>query len=122
MSVKPLAILLVGLSLLAGGAGWSDIPFIGYLAIPVALVGAFMVGSAAFALKNPQGSAVRRGVGDVLLLIGTIALHLINQAGGGAVSSHILGLVIAVGIHAAILLHVRRTLVALQRARAAGAA
>jgi len=97
MSVKPLAILLVGLSLLAGGAGWWDIPFISCLAVPVALVGAFMVGSAAFAFKNPQGSAVRRGVGDVLLLIGTIALLLGCVSAVHDVQSHLLSVERGIG-------------------------
>jgi len=97
MSVTPLAILSVGLCLLAGGAGWSDIPFIGCLAIPVALVGAVMVGSAAFAFKDPQGSAVRRGVGDVLLLIGTIALLLGCMSAVHDVQSHLLSAMRRIG-------------------------
>ena len=56
------------------------------------------------------------------LPLGAFTLIAVNHAGGGSMSSHALGLVTAVAIHAAILLHVRRKLVVLQRAQSGGAA
>lgn len=58
----------------------------------------------------------------VFLPLGTFTLIAVNRAGGGAMSSHAFGLVVAVVIHAAILLHVRRRLVVLQRAQSGGVA
>jgi len=108
---------VIGLSLYCAvyiGLGWALVP------VYLVLVNAFVHIVHAVIFKRYNPGLVTAVV--VFLPLGSITLHLINQAGGGAVSSHILGLVIAVGIHAAILLHVRRMLVALQRARAAGAA
>ncbi|MBM3808877.1 MAG: HXXEE domain-containing protein [Acidimicrobiia bacterium] len=108
---------VIGLALYCAvdiGLGWALVPV--YLVLVNALV--HIVHAVIFKRYNP--GLVTAVV--VFLPLGSITLHLINQTGGGAVSSHILGLVVAVGIHAAILLHVQRKLVALQRARAAGAA
>lgn len=58
----------------------------------------------------------------VFLPLGAVTLHAIDRAGGASVSSHLLGLAAAVAIHAAILLHVRRRLMILRRARETGAA
>ncbi len=50
----------------------------------------------------------------LFLPLGVVTLVLIDQAGGGSLSSHAVGLAIAMAIHAAILLHVQRKLVALR--------
>ena len=58
----------------------------------------------------------------VFLPLGVITLVLIERAGGGSITSHSVGLITAVSIHAAILLHVRRKLLVLQRIQGADAA
>lgn len=58
----------------------------------------------------------------VFLPLGAFTLIAVNRAGGGSVSSHALGLAAAIAIHAAILVHVRRKLVVLQRAQTGGGA
>ena len=90
MNAKRLVILAVGLSLLAGGAGYSDIPLIALLALPVALVGAFMLGKVAFAFKDSQASEARLRLGDAVLVIGTIALLAACFSSVGDVQSHLL--------------------------------
>ncbi|HEX5485906.1 MAG TPA: hypothetical protein VFX23_07905 [Limnobacter sp.] len=46
----------------------------------------------------------------LFLPLGSVTLCLINTAGGGAWLGHVVGLLLAVAIHAAILLHARRKL------------
>lgn len=58
----------------------------------------------------------------LFLPLGAFTLLAINRAGGGSASSHALGLGAAIVIHAAVVLHVRRKLVVLQRAQTRGAA
>ena len=58
----------------------------------------------------------------VFLPLGAVTLVLIDRAGGGSITSHSVGLITAVAIHAAILLHVRRKLLVLQRIHGADAA
>jgi hypothetical protein len=58
----------------------------------------------------------------VFLPLGLVTLVLIDRAGGGSITSHSVGLITAVAIHAAILLHVRRKLLVLRRIQGAGAA
>lgn len=53
----------------------------------------------------------------VFLPLGAFTLIAVNRGGAGSMSGHALGLAAAVAIHAAILLHVRRKLVVLQRTR-----
>jgi hypothetical protein len=57
----------------------------------------------------------------VFLPLGVVTLVLIDRAGGGSITSHSVGLITAVAIHAAILLHVRRKLLVLQRIQGADA-
>jgi hypothetical protein len=57
----------------------------------------------------------------VFLPLVAFTLIAVNHAGGGSMSSHALGLIAAVAIHAAILLHVRRKLGVVQRAQSGGA-
>ena len=104
---------VVGLSLYGafyGGLGWA------LVAVNLVLVNALVhiVHAVIFRRCNPE--LVTAVV--VFLLLGSFTLHLINQSGGGVVSGHVLGLVVAVAIHAAILLHVQCKLAALQRAGA----
>lgn len=54
----------------------------------------------------------------VFLPLGFHVLHLIDEAGAGTVASHAIGLVIAIVIHAALLVLVRRKLAVMQRAQA----
>jgi len=58
----------------------------------------------------------------VFLPLGAFTLIAVNHAGGGSMSSHAFSLVTAVAIHAAILVHVRRKLVVLQRDHSGSAA
>ena len=58
----------------------------------------------------------------LFLPMGVITLVLIDRAGGGSIKSHSVGFVTAVAIHAAILMHVRRKLLAMQRIQGSGAA
>jgi hypothetical protein len=58
----------------------------------------------------------------IFLPLGTFTLIAVNHAGGGSLSSHVLGLIAAVAIHAAILLHVRHKLVVMQRTQSGDAA
>lgn len=51
----------------------------------------------------------------VFLPLGGFTLHLIDLAGAGSAASHAIGLVIAIAIHAAILLHVQRRLARIRR-------
>lgn len=46
----------------------------------------------------------------VFLPLGVFTLNAIDRAGGGSVTSHVVGIVVAVAIHAAIVLHVLRRL------------
>ena len=55
----------------------------------------------------------------VFLPLGSFTLAAIDRAGGGSVTSHAVGLVTAIAIHAAILLHVKRKLLVLRRVQAA---
>ena len=57
----------------------------------------------------------------VFLPLGVFTLMQIDRAGAGSITSHTLSLIAAVAIHAVILLHVRRRLHVLQRARVGGA-
>lgn len=102
---------VIGLTLYGavyGGLGWALVAV--YLVLVNALV--HIVHAVIFKRYNP--GLVTAVV--VFLPLGSFTLHLIKQSGGGAVSSHVLSLVVAVAIHAAILLHVQRKLAALQRA------
>ncbi|HEU0196937.1 MAG TPA: HXXEE domain-containing protein [Nevskiaceae bacterium] len=52
----------------------------------------------------------------VFLPLGIWVLHLVDSAGAGSVANHAVGLVVAVAIHAVLLVHVRRKLATMQRA------
>jgi hypothetical protein len=87
--------------------GWS------YLAVYLVLVNAFVhiVHAISFHRYNP-------GLATAILLflpLGGLALWLLQRAGVGSLGYHAFGLGIAVLIHAAILLHVRRKLAAYRR-------
>lgn len=58
----------------------------------------------------------------LFLPLGWFTLAVINRAGGGSSTFHVIGVSSAIAIHAAILLHVRRKLLAQQRKRGAGPA
>lgn len=90
--------------------GWALIAV--YLVLVNALV--HIVHAIVFRRYNPGLiSAV-----SVFLPLGSGTLWLIDRAGGGSLSSHLVGLFSAIAIHAAILLHVRRKLRLLQQAQA----
>lgn len=90
------------------GLGWALVAV--YLVLVNAVV--HIVHGIVFRRYNPGlGTAIL-----VFLPLGTATLMLVDRAGGGALAHHVAGLVIAVAIHAAILLHVRRQRVLLQRA------
>ncbi|CAD6881859.1 hypothetical protein [Methylomonas albis] len=96
---------VIGLSLYlaaGGNVGWA------LIAVYLVLVNAFVHIVHAFVFRgyNP-------GLGTALVLFtpfGAYALRQVQIAGGGAPAFHAIGLVIAIAIHAAILLHVRRQL------------
>ena len=103
---------VIALSLYGGahlGLGWA------LVAVYLALVNAFMhvVHAIVFRRYNPGlATAVA-----VFLPLGFHVLHLIDEAGAGTVASHAIGLVIAIAIHAALLVLVRRKLAVMRRAQ-----
>jgi hypothetical protein len=96
---------VIGLSLYLAAevnVGWA------FIAVYLVLVNAFVHLIHAFVFRgyNP-------GLGTALALFipsGAYALRQVENAGGGAPVFHAIGLVTAIAIHAAILLHVRRRL------------
>jgi hypothetical protein len=92
------------------GAGW------GLVAVYLVLINAVVhvVHGIIFRCYNPGlFTAVA-----VFMPLGAVTLILIDRAGGAAISNHAVGLISALAIHAAILLHVRRKLRRLQAIRA----
>jgi hypothetical protein len=92
------------------GAGW------GLVAVYLVLINAVVhvVHGIIFRCYNPGlFTAVA-----VFMPLGAVTLILIDRAGGAAISNHAVGLISALAIHAAILLHVRRKLQRLQAIRA----
>jgi len=86
------------------------------ISVYLVLVNAFVhiVHAAVFRRYNP-------GLGTALIIflpLGGVTLRLLQQAGAASPWFHALGFLTAVMIHAAILLHVRRKLAALQRREA----
>ena len=98
---------LYGAALL--GLGWALVA--AYLVLVNAVV--HVVHAAIFSRYNPGLFTAL----VVFLPLGVLALVLIERAGGGSLAYHAIGLASAVAIHAAVLVHVRRKLLALERMR-----
>ena len=96
------------------GLGWA------LVAVYLALVNAFVhvVHAIIFRRYNPGLTTAVA----VFLPLGFHELHLIDEAGAGTVVSHAIGLVIAITIHAALLVLVRRKLAVMRRAQLSMAA
>ncbi len=60
------------------------------LALPLALVGAVMVGGVAFVFSDPGVSATRRTLGGIVLVLGTVALWVGCVSVVGDVQGHLL--------------------------------
>lgn len=116
--LSPLAVFITNvpgvwgvLALSLYGAAWAGLGW-ALVAVYLVLVNAavHVVHAVVFRRYNP-------GLATALVLfvpLGTVTLGLVNRAGGGSVASHVVGLGIAVAIHAAIMVHVLRKLRALR--------
>ena len=91
------------------GLGWA------LVAVYLVLVNALVHMAHAVLFKRYNPGLVTALV--VFMPLGLYTLNLVNQAGAGTPLNHLLGMSSAVAIHGAILLHVKRKLVVMQRNR-----